>query len=110
MRAAMILALAPLLGLPAALAQDSKSGDAQVGAGTHVVPYCIEPMDSMPEEIRARIEAQFRCEPGTHLKRDSRPVRVLPSGEEGRPFVLRFNLPEKANAWYVRGFATEPEK
>jgi hypothetical protein len=35
---------------------------------------------------------------------------VIPSGEEGRPFVLRFEQPEKANAWYVRGFALEPQK
>jgi hypothetical protein len=114
MNARMILAIGPLLALPAALAvaQESKPGDADTSSEMHVVPYCIEPMDSMPEQIRALIDAQFRCEPGTHLKRDSRPVSVLPSGEEalGRPFVLRFNQPEKVNAWYVRGFAIEPQK
>ena len=75
----------------------------------HVVPYCIEPMESMPDDIRALIDAQFRCAAGTHLKRDSRPVWVVPSGEEalGRPFVLRFKPQEKANAWYVRGYTTE---
>jgi hypothetical protein len=89
-------------------AQESKPADGE--SGMRVVPYCIEPMESMSENLRALIEAQFRCDAGTHLKRDSRPVRVLPSGEEGRPFVLRFNQPEKANAWYVRGFAVEPQK
>jgi hypothetical protein len=91
-------------------AQESKPADSGAGAQMHVVPYCIEPMDSMQEKIRGLIEAQFRCEAGTHLKRDSRPVIVMPSGEEGRPFVLRFQPPEKANAWYVRGFAVEPQK
>ena len=112
MKAAMMLGIGPLLALPMALAlaQESKPADPASGPAMHVVPYCVEPMDSMPEKIRALIEAQFRCEAGTHLKRDSRPVRVLPSGEEGRPFVLRFNRPEEANAWYVRGFAEEPQK
>jgi hypothetical protein len=91
----------------AATAQESKPAAPSATTDEHVVAYCIEPMESMPENIRALIEAQFRCEAGTHLKRDSRPVRVVPSGEEGRPFVLRFNPPEKANAWYVRGFTTE---
>ncbi len=97
-------ALAMLAG--AAIAQESKP--AAPATDEQVVPYCIEPMESMPDNIRALIAAQFRCEVGTHLKRDSRPVRVVPSGEEalGRPFVLRFNPPEKANAWYVRGFTT----
>ena len=90
----------------AAVAQESKPAGPKPATDEQVVPYCIEPMESMPENIRALIDAQFRCEAGTHLKRDSRPVRVVPSGEEalGRPFVLRFNAPEKANAWYVRGF------
>lgn len=101
-----------VLAAAVALAQESKPGDTNSASGMQVVPYCIEPMDSMPEKIRGLIEAQFRCEAGTHLKRDSRPVRVVPSGEEalGRPFVLRFDHPENANAWYVRGFAVEPEK
>jgi hypothetical protein len=73
-----------------------------------VVPYCIEPMDKMPDKVLALIEPQFRCAAGTHLKRDSRPTIVVPTGEEssGRPFVLRFEPPEKANAWFVRGFTT----
>jgi hypothetical protein len=106
----LFLAMGPLVALPLtlALAQEAKPGGPP--SEMHVVPYCIEPMDSMPEKIRALVDAQFRCEPGTHLQRDSRPVRVIPSGEDGRPFVLRFNQPEKANAWYVRGFATEPQK
>jgi hypothetical protein len=104
-----MLSTAAVLALPAlAPAQESKPPEG--GPGMPVVPYCIEPMESMPENVRALVEAQFRCEAGTHLKRDSRPVRVIPSGEEGRPFVLRFNQPEKANAWYVRGFAIEPQK
>ena len=109
MKTLLMLSTAAVLALPAlAPAQESKLPEAD--AGTHVVPYCIEPMESMPEKIRALVEAQFRCEPGTHLKRDSRPVRVIPSGEEGRPFVLRFDHPDQANAWYVRGFAVEPHK
>jgi hypothetical protein len=77
--------------------------------GMQVVPYCIEPMDSMPAKILALIDPQFRCAAGTHLKRESRPTIVTPTGEEssGRPFVLRFEPPEKANAWFVRGFTTE---
>jgi hypothetical protein len=108
----MILAMAPLLMLPATLALGQEAKPGGPPSEEHIVPYCIEPMESMPEKIRALIDAQFRCDPGTHLKRDSRPVRVVPSGEEalGRPFVLRFNPPEQANAWYVRGFATEPQK
>ena len=90
----------------AAVAQQSKPAAPEATTNESVVPYCIEPMESMPENIRGLIEAQFRCAAGTHLKRDSRPVRVIPSGEEGRPFVLRFNPPEQANAWYVRGFTT----
>jgi hypothetical protein len=90
----------------AAVAQESKPAAPEATTNESVVPYCIEPMESMPEKVRGLIEAQFRCAAGTHLKRDSRPVRVIPSGEEGRPFVLRFNPPEKANAWYVRGFTT----
>jgi hypothetical protein len=37
---------------------------------------------------------------------------VVPTGEEssGRPFVLRFGPPETANAWFVRGFASEPQR
>jgi hypothetical protein len=109
-----------LSALPAVLVLAQESKPAQGGASpagestpeTHVVPYCIEAMDSMPEQLRGLIEPQFRCEPGTHLKRDSRPVRVIPSGEEalGRPFVLRFDKPDQANAWYVRGFTEEPKK
>ena len=98
-------ALAMLAG--AALAQESKPAAPEAATREGVTPYCIEPMESMPDNIRALIEAQFRCASGTHLKRDSRPVWVVPSGEEGRPFVLRFKPPEKANAWYVRGFTTE---
>ena len=107
MRAAVILGatLAAVLAA-AAVAQESKPAAPEATTKESVVPYCIEPMESMPENIRGLIEAQFRCADGTHLKRDSRPVRVIPSGEEGRPFVLRFNTPEKANAWYVRGFTT----
>jgi hypothetical protein len=104
-RAIPAAVLAMLVG--AATAQQSKPAAPAAATDQHVVPYCIEPMESMPENIRALIEAQFRCEAGMHLKRDSRPVRVVPSGEEGRPFVLRFNPPEKANAWYVRGFAAD---
>jgi hypothetical protein len=91
------------------LAQDSKSQPPETKAAGTVVPYCIEPMESMPQKLVDLIEPQFRCEIGTHLKRDSRPARVVPSGEEalGRPFVLRFDRPEKANAWYVRGYTTE---
>jgi hypothetical protein len=93
-------------------AQDAKPASPEPGSATGVVPYCIEPMDSMPEKIRALIEPQFRCAAGTHLKRDSRPARVVPTGEEssGRPFVLRFGPPESANAWFVRGFASEPQR
>lgn len=98
-------ALAMLAG--GAVAQESKPAAPQAPGGEQVVPYCIEPMESMPANIRGLIEAQFRCDAGTHLKRDSRPVWVVPSGEEGRPFVLRFKPPEKANAWYVRGFTTD---
>jgi hypothetical protein len=92
------------------LAQDAKPQAPDAKAAGSVVPYCIEPMESMPPKILALIEAQFRCEAGTHLKRDSRPAQVVPTGEEssGRPFVLRFGPPEKANAWYVRGFTTGP--
>jgi len=81
------------------------------GASEQVVAYCIEPMDSMPPKIAELIQPQFRCEPGTHLKRDSRPARVVPSGEGAeRPFVIRFGPPNKVNAWFVRGFAPEPGK
>jgi hypothetical protein len=93
-------------------AQDAKTAPPEAGSGMRVVPYCIEPMDSMPAKIRALIEPQFLCAAGTHLKRDSRTARVVPTGEEssGRPFVLRFGPPETANAWFVRGFATEPQR
>jgi hypothetical protein len=93
----------------AALAQDSKPAPADKSAPDGVVPYCIEPMESMPAKILALIEEQFRCPPGAHLARDSRPARVVPTGEEssGRPFVLRFGPPETANAWFVRGFSTD---
>jgi len=89
-------------------AQDSKSPAPDSKSAGNVVAYCIEPMESMPQKIQDLIDAQFRCASGTHLKRDSRPVRVVPSGEEalGRPFVLRFDKPEKANAWYVRGYTS----
>ena len=89
-------------GAEAAPQSESKPGT--------VVPYCIEPMETMPPRILALIEPQFRCAVGTHLKRDSRPTIVVPTGEEpaaGRPFVLRFEPPEKANAWFVRGYTTE---
>jgi hypothetical protein len=92
----------------AAGAQEAPPGDPK--PGSHVVPYCIEPMEAMPAKILALIEPQFRCAAGTHLKRDSRPTIVLPTGEDpsaGRPFVLRFEPPEKANAWFVRGYTTE---
>ncbi len=74
-----------------------------------IVPYCIEPMDTMPDKLVAMIPAQFRCSPGTHLKRDSRPATVVPTGEESseRPFVLRFGPQNTANAWYVRGYSVE---
>jgi hypothetical protein len=93
----------------AALAQDAQPAPADPKAADGVVPYCIEPMQSMPEKILALIEQQFRCAPGAHLARDSRPARVVPTGEEssGRPFVLRFGSPETANAWFVRGFSTD---
>jgi len=100
--------LAMLAG--AALAQESKPAAPGAPTDERVVPYCIEPMESMAPKILALIEAQFRCKAGTHLSRDSRPVRVVPTGEEssGRPFVLRFGPPETSNAWYVRGFTAEP--
>jgi hypothetical protein len=111
----MIVRTLCAFGLPALLlagpacAQDAKPAapDSKEGAG--VVAYCIEPMEAMPQKILALIDAQFRCAAGTHLKRDSRPVRVVPTGEEalGRPFVLRFGPAESANAWYVRGFTPE---
>ena len=112
MKTQSILAAALAIYAGAAVAQESKRAAPEAATDEHVVPYCIEPMESMPDNIRALIDAQFRCEAGTHLQRDSRPVWVVPSGEEalGRPFVLRFKPTEKANAWYVRGFATEPEK
>ena len=95
-----------LLCIGAALAQGApqQAPDAKTQQG--VVPYCIEPMESMPEKILALIDPSLRCAPGTHLTRDNRPARVVPTGEEssGRPFVLRFDPP--ANAWYVRGFTT----
>jgi hypothetical protein len=91
----------------AVLAQDAKPAPAEPKAADGVVPYCIEPMDSMPEKIVALIDPQFRCAAGTHLVRDSRPAHVVPTHEESRPFVLRFGSPETANAWYVRGFSTE---
>ena len=106
MKTQSIVAAALVMLAGAAVAQESKP---EAATDERVVPYCIEPMESMPDNIRALIDAQFRCASGTHLKRDSRPVWVVPSGEEalGRPFVLRFKPPEKANAWYVRGFTTE---
>ena len=90
----------------AVVAQDSKPAPADSKAADEVVPYCIEPMESMPQKIRALIESQFLCPPGTHLTRDSRLARVVPTGEEasGRPFVVRFGAPDQANAWFVRGF------
>jgi hypothetical protein len=109
MKPQSLLAGALAMFAAAAVAQESKPAAPEPAGDEHVVPYCIEPMESMPENIRGLIEAQFRCEAGTHLKRDSRPVWVVPSGEEalGRPFVLRFKPTEKANAWYVRGFTTD---
>ena len=99
-----------LLALSAgcALAQERAQPPDTKAAGS-VVPYCIEPMESMPQKIVALIDPQFRCEAGTHLKRDSRPAVVVPTGEEssGRPFVLRFSPADKVNAWYVRGYTTE---
>jgi len=95
----------------AAFAQESQPAAPGAGGTENVVAYCIEPMDSMPPKIAELIQPQFRCEPGTHLKRDSRPARVVPSGEgPERPFVIRFGPPDKVNAWFVRGFATEPGK
>jgi hypothetical protein len=109
MKTQSIVAAALVMLAGAAVAQESKPAAPEAATDEHVVPYCIEPMESMPDNIRALIDAQFRCAAGTHLKRDSRPVWVVPSGEEalGRPFVLRFKPPEKANAWYVRGFTTQ---
>jgi hypothetical protein len=103
----LVLLLALLSG--AQLAQQSGPAAPDAKAAGTVVPYCIEPMESMPPKILALIEPQFRCAAGTHLKRDSRAARVVPTGEEsiGRPFVLRFGPPETANAWYVRGFTTD---
>jgi len=97
------------LAAGAAAGQEATPPAADPKPGAHVVPYCIEPMDTMPQKVLALIEPQFRCAAGTHLKRDSRPTIVVPTGEEsaGRPFVLRFEPPEKANAWFVRGFTTE---
>ena len=96
----------------AALAQQDKPAPADPKAADGVVPYCIEPMQSMPQKILGLIEAQFLCASGAHLARDSRPARVVPTGEEssGRPFVLRFDRPETANAWFVRGFSTDTQK
>jgi hypothetical protein len=104
----LALLLVLLVGAP--YAQESKPAAPDPKAAGSVVPYCIEPMESMPPKILALIEPQFLCAAGTHLKRDSRAARVVPTGEEssGRPFVLRFGPPETANAWYVRGFTTEP--
>jgi hypothetical protein len=101
--------LVPLLLAGAACAEDAAPAAADSKADAQVVAYCIEPMEAMPAKILALIDAQFRCAAGTHLKRDSRPVRVVPTGEEalGRPFVLRFGPSETANAWYVRGFTAE---
>jgi hypothetical protein len=113
MTARTICAAGVLALLTGALnAQDAKPAPSEAGGGMRVVPYCIEPMESMPEKIRALIEPQFLCAAGTHLNRDSRAARVVPTGEEssGRPFVLRFGPPETANAWYVRGFTTEPQR
>jgi len=105
----VVATLALLSG--AALAQQEPKPETAPAAGGPVVAYCIEPMDSMPPKIAELIQPQFRCEPGTHLKRDSRPARVVPSGEGAeRPFVIRFGPPDKVNAWFVRGFATEPGK
>jgi len=97
--------LLALLAAPV-LAQDAKPQAPGASPPGTVVAYCIEPMESMPAKILALIDPQFRCAAGTHLQRDSRPARVVPTGEEssGRPFVLRFDPP--ANAWYVRGFTT----
>jgi len=96
----------------AALAQQATPAPGEAKAADDVVAYCIEPMESMPPNILALIEPKFRCPPGTHLTRDNRPAHVVPTGEEssGRPFVLRFNQPETANAWFVRGFNTEIKK
>ena len=98
------------LACTAALAQQGTPAPGEPKAADGVVAYCIEPMESMPPKILALIEPKFRCPPGTHLTRDNRPAHVVPTGEEssGRPFVLRFGPPETANAWYVRGFTTEP--
>ena len=91
--------------------QPPTPGASGAGATEQVVAYCIEPMDSMPPKVAELIQPQFRCEPGTHLKRDSRPARVIPSGEGAeRPFVIRFGPPDKVNAWFVRGFTKEPGK
>ncbi len=105
-RTFIVMALLAVLA-GAALAQSGGARGADGRTGVKVVPYCIEPMESMPAKILALIDPQFRCVAGTHLTRDSRPTRVVPTGEEssGRPFVLRFEPPESANAWFVRGFA-----
>lgn len=104
----LVAALGTLLAC-AAGAQEATAPAGESKPGAHVVPYCIEPMETMPAKILALIEPQFRCTAGTHLKRDSRPTIVVPTGEEnsGRPFVLRFEPPERANAWFVRGYTTE---
>ena len=60
-------ALAMLAG--AAVAQESKPAAPEAATGEHVVPYCIEPMESMPPKILALIEAQFLCAAGTHSPR-----------------------------------------
>lgn len=100
-----------MLCLGAALAQGAAAPAPDAKAQGGVVPYCIEPMESMPEKILALIDSKLRCAPGTHLTRDNRPARVVPTGEESseRPFVLRFGPPETANAWYVRGYTTDPQ-
>lgn len=98
-----------MLWIGAVFAQGAASPAPDAKAQEGVVPYCIEPMESMPEKILALIDSKLRCAPGTHLTRDNRPARVVPTGEESpeRPFVLRFGPPETANAWFVRGYTTE---
>ena len=105
---ARAVALTLSLALPAGAAwaqKEQNPAPAADGRSAEVVPYCIEPMESMPPKILELIDAQFRCAAGTHLQRDSRPARVVPTGEKSdRPFVVRFGPPETANAWFVRGF------
>ena len=105
-RAAAIAAAG--VGLAALTGQALAADDTAAAAKPEddVVPYCIEPMDSMLPAVRGKIPPQVLCKEGTHLQRQSRPAQVLPTGEESseRPFVLRFGSTKMANAWFVRGY------